>query len=213
MKTKIAIASALAVLLGVLLWTAPAAAKGSKDPCKKADIKLLLTGKGDADGDGVSDCREQKVLRTDPNDPDTDDDGLDDGDEIRRFCHARKPDTDDDGVDDGDDETPVVEQKIEALLDAITCPVAATPETPAVAGSISALGTTAALTVDTEFERKSCADLDARLALGETIFVKIEIVEDMLGALTATEVEVEKRHRHDRDWDDDEDHDRDWDDD
>jgi hypothetical protein len=202
-----ALASALVILLGVLVGTAaPASAKGSKDPCKKADIKLARTGQGDADGDGISDCREQKVLRTAVNDPDTDDDGLDDGDEIERFCHARKPDTDDDGVDDGDDDTPAIEQKIEAILDAITCPVSATPETPAVNGSISALGTTAALTVDSEFEDKSCEDLAARLALGQVVVVEVEIFEDMLGALTATEVEVKFR-RHDGDHEDDHDDD------
>jgi hypothetical protein len=203
---KHAIASALVLLLGVFVWTAPAAAKGNKgkDPCRKADIKLALTGQGDADGDGVSDCREEKVLRTDPRDADTDDDGMDDGDEIAHFCHAKNPDTDDDGVDDGTDDTPAIEQEMVAILDALTCPVPATsPETLPVNGSLSALGTTAAVTVDTEFEDKSCEDLVARLALGQPIVVEVEIFEDMLGALTATEVEVKFRHHR---GDDDGDH-------
>ena len=67
---KTAIASTLAILLGVLVWTAaPVSAKGSKDPCKRADIKLARTGQGDSDGDGISDCRESKILRTAMDDP------------------------------------------------------------------------------------------------------------------------------------------------
>ena len=225
MKTKTAIASTLAILLGVLVcMAAPASAKGkgSKDPCRKADIKLAKTGVGDTDGDGVSDCRETKVLRTDPNDPDTDDDGLDDGDEIQRFCHARKPDTDDDGEEDGEDETPVVKQKVEAILDAIYCPVPAVPETPespgtpAVPGAMAMLGIIAAIDANTDFEHTTCEDLVARLALAETLIIKVEIFEDMLGALTATKVDLKKRprgHDDDDDHEDDDDEDDDHEDD
>ena len=187
-----------------------------KDPCKKADIKLARTGQGDADGDGISDCRESRILRTAVNDPDTDDDGLDDGEEIERFCHARKPDTDGDGVVDGDDGNPVVVQKVEALLDALTCPVPAPPETPdapATPGSIGALGITAILDVETEFEHESCEDLTEQLALGQPIVVEIDILEDMLGTLTAIEVDVEKPHHHHGDRHDDDDDDRGEDDD
>jgi hypothetical protein len=198
---KSAIAPTLAILLGVLFWSAaPAAAKGSKDPCRKADAKLALTGQGDADGDGVSDCRENKVLHTMANDPDTDHDGLNDGDEVRKFCNPHKPDTDGDGTEDGDDDSPVIEQKVVAILDALTCPVEitppTTPPTPPTPGSISALGISVTVDADTEFEHKSCADLVAQLALGQPIVVEIDILEDMLGALTATEVEVRKGSQH-----------------
>ena len=214
---KNAIASALAIVLGVFFWSAaPAAAKGSKDPCRKADLKLALTGQGDADGDGVSDCREKKVLHTMADDPDTDDDGLDDGGEVRKFCNAHKPDTDDDGVEDGDDDSPVIEQKVVAILDALTCVVEinppTTPPTPPTPGSISALGISATVDANTQFEPRSCEDLVAKLALGQPIVVEIKILEDMVGALTATEVEVRKGFQHHFGDDDDHGHDDDDDD-
>jgi hypothetical protein len=56
---------------------------------------------GDSDGDGLEDSIEVQ-LGTDPNDVDTDDDGLTDGDEYYVYqTGTRNPDTDGDGVDDG----------------------------------------------------------------------------------------------------------------
>jgi len=55
----------------------------------------------DTDGDGLTDGDEVHVYGTDPTDPDTDDDDLGDGDEV--FVHGTDPtkaDTDDDGLDD-----------------------------------------------------------------------------------------------------------------
>jgi hypothetical protein len=186
----------LAALLGVfVLQPGSASAKTkSKDPCSKADALLARTGQGDTDADGLSDCRETRTLRTFPNDRDSDDDGMDDGAEIPKACDPLDPDSDDDGIDDGDDSSPAVEQKLEALLDAIVCPVADVP------GSISALGISAVLNAQTEFEHASCADLASLLAGGSSVLVDVEILEDVLGALTATEVELEKpRHNHDHD--------------
>ena len=115
----------LAVVLGVCLWLPGSAeAKAKKDLCRKADLKLALTGQGDSDGDGVSDCREARYLLTDVQNPDTDDDGLTDGEDFGKSCDPKDDDTDDDGVPDGVDPTPVVTQKMVALLDALTCPTA-----------------------------------------------------------------------------------------
>jgi len=189
---------ALAVALGACLWlpgSAEAKSKGKKDACQKADQKLAQTGVGDADGDGVSDCREGRYLRTDPANPDTDDDGLDDGADFTKSCDPMDADTDDDGVPDGVDETPVVTQKMEALLDALTCPTAEVldPPTPAVPGSISALGTTAVVNMETRFKGKSCEDLAALFALGEgNLLVEIKILENVLGELNATSVKLER---------------------
>ncbi len=56
----------------------------------------------DSDGDGLTDDEEDD-LGTDPNDPDTDGDGLDDGDEVDRGTDPLDPDTDDDRLTDGDE--------------------------------------------------------------------------------------------------------------
>jgi hypothetical protein len=214
---RISIGVAVALLLGVTLAApAPADAK-AKDPCKKAEAKLAKTGVGDADGDGISDCRELKFLGTLADDIDTDDDALDDGEEMEESCDPRNPDSDYDGIEDGDDQSPAIQQEVKAVLDALTCPVPGTPEVPGTPGSIGALGITATLDpVTTEFECKTCEELAALFALGEPVIVEIEIVEDVLGALTATEVKPKKNGRHRcecRDRDDDHDDDDDDDDD
>ncbi|MCC6877283.1 MAG: OmpA family protein [Sandaracinaceae bacterium] len=55
----------------------------------------------DSDGDGLGDEREVNAHRTDPNDPDTDDDLLSDGVEVRTGTNPTNPDTDGDGAQDG----------------------------------------------------------------------------------------------------------------
>jgi len=58
----------------------------------------------DTDGDGLSDGDEVDLHGTDPADPDTDDDGLGDGDEVDvHGTDPADPDTDDDGLGDGDE--------------------------------------------------------------------------------------------------------------
>jgi outer membrane protein OmpA-like peptidoglycan-associated protein/opacity protein-like surface antigen len=60
-------------------------------------------GGSDHDGDGLT-YREEKELGTDPNNPDTDGDGLWDGDEVRKYyTNPLNPDTDGDGLSDGDE--------------------------------------------------------------------------------------------------------------
>ena len=57
----------------------------------------------DSDDDGLTDG-EEVVLGTDPFDPDTDDDGLTDGQEVETYgTDPLDPDTDDDGLNDGDE--------------------------------------------------------------------------------------------------------------
>jgi|GEM_PF-2198340 len=75
----------------------------------QADVTIVF---GDRDGDGLPDDVEI-AIGTDPDDPDTDNDGLLDGDEINRgdpFVYDRNletnpldADTDDDGINDGDE--------------------------------------------------------------------------------------------------------------
>lgn len=60
-------------------------------------------GGSDHDGDGLT-LREEQELGTDPNNPDTDGDGLWDGDEVRKYyTNPLNPDTDSDGLSDGDE--------------------------------------------------------------------------------------------------------------
>ena len=57
----------------------------------------------DDDKDGLGICEEEK-LGTDPNNPDTDGDGLTDGDEVLKYkTNPLKADTDGDGLNDGDE--------------------------------------------------------------------------------------------------------------
>jgi len=73
------------------------------DPHGASDEALVVLELGDADGDGLSDWVEQEVTHTDPNDPDTDDDGIDDGVEVDGTTDPLDADTDDDGVSDGEE--------------------------------------------------------------------------------------------------------------
>ncbi len=61
----------------------------------------------DRDGDGLADVTEQNVTQTDPDNPDTDGDGVPDGEEVEDGTNPRNPDTDGDGVPDGQDEFPL----------------------------------------------------------------------------------------------------------
>jgi outer membrane protein OmpA-like peptidoglycan-associated protein len=63
------------------------------------------SGSSDKDGDGLTKS-EEKELGTDPNNPDTDGDGLNDGAEVRtNFTNPKNPDTDGDGLKDGEEVT------------------------------------------------------------------------------------------------------------
>ncbi len=65
--------------------------------------QAALEGQQDSDGDGLTNQEEQE-LGTDPNNPDTDSDGLFDGDEVRRYTtDPKNRDTDGDGLLDGEE--------------------------------------------------------------------------------------------------------------
>lgn len=76
-----------------------------KDPLGLSDpLDLFGNDPGecrDTDGDGLGDEEEIFIHGTDPADADSDDDGLDDGDELRRGTDPNDADTDDDGMSDG----------------------------------------------------------------------------------------------------------------
>ena len=60
----------------------------------------------DTDGDGISDDDETNIYGTDPNDADSDDDGLNDGDELAAGTDPLNPDSDNDGLSDSVDPDP-----------------------------------------------------------------------------------------------------------
>jgi uncharacterized membrane protein len=63
--------------------------------------QAVMEGERDSDGDGLTDKRELEI-GTDPNNPDTDSDGLSDGEEVlRRNTDPLNPDTDGDLLSDG----------------------------------------------------------------------------------------------------------------
>jgi hypothetical protein len=76
------------------------------------------------------------------------------------------------------------EQRIEAVLDGLTCPQEGQP------GSLDALGITMAVSGTTRFDAESCADLAALLASGMSLLVDVRILENGTGTLMATEVEL-----------------------
>jgi hypothetical protein len=67
------------------------------------DVTFSVQVTNDSDGDGLTDCAEAE-LGTLPNDPDSDHDGLNDGDEVHtNYTNPLDPDSDDDGLNDGDE--------------------------------------------------------------------------------------------------------------
>ena len=70
----------------------------------------------DTDGDGLSDGEEVNKYGSLPTDPDTDNDGLDDGQEVHLKTDLFDPDTDDDGVADGDDFFPVHDAQVKVAI-------------------------------------------------------------------------------------------------
>ena len=75
------------------------------DLVAKAGIRFYFGGSDndDDDNDGLTNAQERR-LGTDPNNPDTDGDGLKDGEEVRRYrTNPLKADTDGDGLSDGDE--------------------------------------------------------------------------------------------------------------
>lgn len=89
----------------------------------------------DTDGDGLTDGDEVNIHKTHPKKEDTDGDGLKDGEEIQTyFTDPKKPDTDGDGVSDGDEVAagtdPLVAEEEEAPPET-EAPETTAPETPA----------------------------------------------------------------------------------
>lgn len=202
----------LGVAVGVLLvgslglFRVGTAAAGLN--CDRANQRLAETGRGDRDFDGLSNCEEKRILGTSAKDPDSDDDGLDDGDELAMGTDPLDPDSDDDGLEDGeeehigsdpldadsdddgeidgDDPDPAndLDSEIEGDLDAISCPAGGP-------GSLTLLGIEVALDGTEEYDgAESCEDLAARFAADGGAHVEVEVA-GVLGSFTALEVDLD----------------------
>lgn len=62
---------------------------------------VLVSVEPDQDNDGLGDTEEQVTWLTEPDNPDTDDDGLTDGNEVKRGTNPLSKDSDSDGIEDG----------------------------------------------------------------------------------------------------------------
>jgi serine/threonine protein kinase len=67
-------------------------------------LAAILSSPRDIDADGLTNLAEVYVHKTDPNNPDSDDDGLSDGQEIELALLPTDPDTDNDGLLDGQEQ-------------------------------------------------------------------------------------------------------------
>ncbi len=198
-----------ATALGVVVL-ASETAEAQLDPCIRADLNLALYGRGDVDQDDLSNCREMKVLftnpkdfdtdsddepdgieledGTDPLDADSDDDGVDDGVEVDQGTDPTDADSDNDGEVDGLDDDPDNDlgSKIEGLATSLTC-----PDEVGSPGTIVVLGISINIDGTTDFDgADDCTELSAKFAAAADVAVEVEVV-GTLGSFTATELEVE----------------------
>ncbi len=191
---------AQACVAACLLWIPSHAEATNPDTgqCAAADARLAAKGTGDSDHDGLSDCRERKILGTLPRDfdsdndgvsdatevadgtkpldADSDDDGLSDGDEDAVGSDPNDVDSDDDGDVDGTDSDPNsdLDSEIRGAIASLTCPAGGAD------GSIVVLGLTIAVNDQTRFEGpQDCASLKA-------------VIDTPNGAGTHAEVEVQE---------------------
>jgi hypothetical protein len=196
--------------LALLALAAVRPGAAEEDVCARANERLAQTGRGDRDYDGLSNCVERFQTGTAFRDADTDDDGLDDGDEVADGTDPLEEDSDDDGASDGeetdsctdpndpdsdgdgevdgDDPDPEdeLESVVEGPLESIDCPSGDT------AGSLVVLGMTIALPAGTDFEHvTSCEALAEHLATAGAAHVEVEVTGDAASGLTAVEVELE----------------------
>jgi hypothetical protein len=75
------------------------------DACEYNGAAIRSVAPVDTDNDGLTNAEESGIHGTNPNDADTDDDGLEDGDEVTRGTSPLQADTDHDGLSDGEELT------------------------------------------------------------------------------------------------------------
>jgi hypothetical protein len=201
---------AQACMAACLLWIPSHAQATNPDTgqCAAADARLAAKGAGDSDHDGLSDCRERKILGTLPRDFDSDNDGVPDATEVADGTHPVDVDSDDDGLSDGaeeaagsdpldvdsdddgdvdgidDDPNSDLDSEIRGAIASLTCP------TGGADGSIVVLGITIAVNDQTRFEGpQDCASLQAAIAANGGAHAQVEVQEG--GGLVAGKISVD----------------------
>jgi hypothetical protein len=184
---------------GALAAATDAAHAGNR--CETTNPRLARAWAGDFDYDGLSNCQERYELRTSPRDPDSDDDGMRDGDEVESGTDPRDsdsdddgrsdgdeeaggtdpddPDSDDDGMDDGEDPDPVddLRAQIEGDATVVTCDTSP---------SLLVLGIPIQLTPATDYRGVAdCTELAAILTANGAVHVEVRVTGDLSTALVA----------------------------
>jgi len=205
---------AQACVAACLLWIPSHAQATNPDTgqCAAADARTAATGRGDSDHDGLSDCRERKILGTSPRDFDSDDDGVADGTEVADGTNPVDADSDDDGLSDGDedavgsdplnpnsdgddilsdgddpDPTGSLDSEIRGMITALTCPAA-----DGTGGNVVVLGITIAVDAQTRFEGADCPSLQAaNAANGVWPHAQVEVQQVNGGGLLADKISVD----------------------
>jgi len=199
---------AQACMAACLLWIPSHAQATTPDTgqCAAADARLAAKGVGDSDHDGLSDCREHKILGTNPRnfdsdhdgvpdatevadgtnplDVDSDDDGLSDGAEAVAGSDPLVQDSDGDGLVDGTDTDPNgdLDSEIRGAIGSLTC------DAPA---NVVVLGITIAVDGQTRFEGpQDCASLQAAIAANGGAHAQV-VVQQVGGGLLADKISVD----------------------
>jgi len=204
-----------ACMAACLLWIPSHAQATNPDTgqCAAADARLAAKGTGDSDHDGLSDCKERKILGTNPRNFDSDHDGVPDATEVADGTNPVDADSDDDGLSDGDEAAigtdPLVEDTDgDGINDGPTAGVpnsedkdpngeldseirgmidSLTCEAPA---SIVVLGLTIAIDGQTRFEGpQDCPSLKALIAANGGAHAEVEVREG--GGLVAEKISVD----------------------
>jgi outer membrane protein OmpA-like peptidoglycan-associated protein len=94
--------------IGIIFVSGSGASDNDRDGLTKSEEKELGTDpeNPDTDGDGLKDGEEVRTYFTNPKNPDSDGDSLKDGEEVHTYkTEPSKPDTDGDSLNDGDEVT------------------------------------------------------------------------------------------------------------
>jgi serine/threonine-protein kinase len=140
-QTAIGITNSNTELTATATWLLQDDDRDGLTNAKELDLNTL-PGQRDTDNDGLDDGQEVNIYKTNPLEPDTDRDGLKDGDEVSRGMNPLLADSDGDGINDSQDLSPISTST--ATADAASTQDAANQTSTAIANlTLSAQNATA----------------------------------------------------------------------